>query len=47
MSIEFEEIVKDVDTGIFNGIITWAPDRLSRNAGDLGKLVDRMDQKKN
>jgi len=42
----FEEIVKDIDIGIFNGIITWAPDRLSRNAGDLGKLVDRMDQKK-
>ena len=42
----FEEIVKDIDTGIFNGIITWAPDRLSRNAGDLGKLVDRMDQRK-
>ncbi|MDQ5957516.1 MAG: Recombinase family protein [Patescibacteria group bacterium] len=42
----FEEIVKDIDSGIFNAIITWAPDRLSRNAGDLGKLVDRMDQKK-
>lgn len=42
----FEEILKDIDTGIFNGIITWAPDRPSRNAGDLGKLVDRMDQKK-
>lgn len=42
----FEEIVKDIDAGIFNGIITWAPDRLSRNAGDLGKLVDRMDQRK-
>lgn len=42
----FEEIVKDIDSGIFNAIITWAPDRLSRNAGDLGKLVDRIDQKK-
>ncbi len=42
----FEEILKDIDDGIFNSIITWAPDRLSRNAGDLGKLVDRMDQKK-
>jgi DNA invertase Pin-like site-specific DNA recombinase len=42
----FEEILKDIDDGIFNAIITWAPDRLSRNAGDLGKLVDRMDQKK-
>lgn len=42
----FEEIVRDIDSGIFTAIITWAPDRLSRNAGDLGKLVDRMDQKK-
>ncbi len=42
----FEEIVRDIDNGIFNAIVTWAPDRLSRNAGDLGKLVDRMDQKK-
>lgn len=42
----FEEILKDIDDGIFNAIITWAPDRLSRNAGDLGKLVDRMDQRK-
>jgi site-specific DNA recombinase len=40
----FEEIVKDIDSGIINAIITWAPDRLSRNAGDLGKLVDRIDQ---
>ncbi|MFA7675510.1 MAG: recombinase family protein, partial [Endomicrobiia bacterium] len=29
-----------------NAILTWAPDRLSRNAGDLGSLVDLMDQKK-
>lgn len=42
----FEEVVKDIDNGIFNAIITWAPDRLSRNAGDLGKLVDRIDQNK-
>ena len=42
----FEELVKDIDAGIFNAIITWAPDRLSRNAGDLGKLVDRIDQNK-
>jgi len=29
----------------YNGILTWAPDRLSRNAGDLGSIVDLMDQK--
>ncbi|NCS99664.1 recombinase family protein [Candidatus Parcubacteria bacterium] len=42
----FEEILKDIGSGLFNAILTWAPDRLSRNAGDLGKLVDLIDQKK-
>jgi len=42
----FQELLKEVDQGIYNGILTWAPDRLSRNAGDLGSVVDLMDQKK-
>lgn len=41
----FNEIINDIRIGKFNGILTWAPDRLSRNAGDLGKLVDLMDEK--
>jgi len=41
----FNEIVLDIRSGKFTGILTWAPDRLSRNAGDLGSLVDLMDQK--
>ncbi|MDD3487680.1 MAG: recombinase family protein [Candidatus Moranbacteria bacterium] len=41
----FNELIKDIREGKFNGILTWAPDRLSRNAGDLGSLVDLMDQK--
>ncbi len=41
----FNEIINDIRLGKFNGILTWAPDRLSRNAGDLGKLVDLMDEK--
>jgi hypothetical protein len=32
--------------GLFTGILSWAPDRLSRNAGDLGSVVDLMDQGK-
>jgi DNA invertase Pin-like site-specific DNA recombinase len=40
----FNEILKDIRDGRFSGILTWAPDRLSRNAGDLGSLVDLMDQ---
>ncbi len=41
----YKEILEDVRRGKFNAILTWAPDRLSRNAGDLGSIVDLMDQK--
>ncbi len=41
----FKEILEDIRRERFNGIIVWHPDRLSRNAGDLGSLVDLMDQK--
>lgn len=40
----FKEILEDLRRGRYTGILTWAPDRLSRNAGDLGSLVDLMDQ---
>ncbi len=39
----FEQLIEDVKSDVFNGILSWAPDRLSRNAGDLGALVDLMD----
>lgn len=42
----FNTLLADILAGTFTGILTWAPDRLSRNAGDLGKLVDLMDQEK-
>lgn len=41
----YAEILEDIKRERFNGILTWAPDRLSRNAGDLGSIVDLMDQK--
>lgn len=41
----FNELLNDIRAGKFNAILTWAPDRLSRNAGDLGALVDLIDQK--
>ncbi len=41
----FKELLEDIRRTRFNGILTWAPDRLSRNAGDLGSVVDLMDQK--
>ena len=39
----FNEIVEEIRSGKYNAILTWAPDRISRNAGDLGKIVDLMD----
>jgi DNA invertase Pin-like site-specific DNA recombinase len=39
----FNEITEELKQGKYNGILTWAPDRISRNAGDLGKIVDLMD----
>lgn len=39
----FNEIVEELRDGKYNSILTWAPDRISRNAGDLGKIVDLMD----
>lgn len=42
----FNELINDIRLGKFNAILVWHPDRLSRNAGDLGALVDLLDQKK-
>ena len=42
----FAEIIQEITDQKYDGILTWAPDRLSRNAGDLGSLVDLMDQQK-
>ncbi|MES2223754.1 MAG: recombinase family protein [Patescibacteria group bacterium] len=42
----FNEIVEEIKLGKFNGILTWAADRISRNAGDLGRIVDLMDAEK-
>lgn len=43
---EFNKLLDCVHQGKYNAILTWAPDRLSRNAGDLGRIVDLMDQGK-
>jgi DNA invertase Pin-like site-specific DNA recombinase len=40
----FKEMLADIGRGRYTGIITWSADRISRNAGDLGSVVDLMDQ---
>lgn len=41
----YNQMLAEIRAGKYNGILTWAPDRLARNAGDLGSVVDLMDQK--
>lgn len=42
----YNEMVTGLKAGEYNALLTWAPDRLSRNAGDLGAIVDLMDDHK-
>src|SRR3989339_1646955 len=41
---EFNRLIGDIRLKKFDGILTWAADRISRNAGDLGTVIDLMDQ---
>ncbi|MDP2631132.1 MAG: recombinase family protein, partial [Candidatus Uhrbacteria bacterium] len=41
----FNAMIEEIHNGKFNAVLTWAPDRLARNAGDLGSIVDLMDKK--
>lgn len=43
---QYVRMLQDLRDGKYNAVLTWAPDRLSRNAGDLGAIVDLMDQGK-
>ena len=38
----FNEIVEEIRQGKYNAILTWAADRISRNAGDLGRIVETL-----
>jgi DNA invertase Pin-like site-specific DNA recombinase len=40
----FNELIYDLKAHKYNAILTWNTDRLSRNAGDLGQIVDLMDR---
>ncbi len=42
----YNKMIAGLKDGEYNAILTWAPDRLSRNAGDLGAVVDLMDDGK-
>lgn len=42
----YNELLAEIRQGKFTGILTWAPDRLGRNAGDFAAAIDLFDQGK-
>jgi len=42
----FNQLLDGIRSDKFDSILVWHPDRLSRNAGDLGAIVDLFDQKR-
>lgn len=42
----YNKLLAGIANEEYNAVLTWAPDRLSRNAGDLGSVVDLMEQHK-
>ncbi len=41
---KFNKMMKDIETGKANGILSWHPDRLARNSVDGGQIVYFLDQ---
>jgi len=42
----FNQLLKDLEGGVIQGIMAWHPNRLSRNAMDSARLVDLFDRGK-
>lgn len=40
---KFYQMIEDIESGKYDGILSYHPDRLSRNTFDSGKLVDMLD----
>ncbi|KKR49979.1 MAG: Recombinase [Candidatus Curtissbacteria bacterium GW2011_GWA1_40_16] len=40
---KFAEVIRLLETGVANGIVSWHPDRLARNSVDGGKIIYLLD----
>ena len=40
----FKKMLKDIEDGIYDGVISWHPDRLARNMMEAGKIIDMLDK---
>jgi site-specific DNA recombinase len=41
---KFKQLLEDVRSGRIDGIISWHPDRLSRNMKEAGEIIDLLDK---
>src|SRR3989344_7979466 len=41
---EFTQMLKDLRSGRYDGIIAWNPDRLARNMKEGGEILDMIDE---
>ncbi|MCL4360708.1 recombinase family protein [Patescibacteria group bacterium] len=40
----FTQMIKDLKKGIYDGILSWNPDRLARNMREGGEIIDMIDE---
>ena len=40
---EFSRLIQDIKDGIADGIISYHPDRLSRNMKEAGEIIEMVD----
>lgn len=41
---KFNAMIADIESGKYDGIIAWHPDRISRNMREAGMVIDMLDQ---
>ncbi len=41
---KFRQMLEDMKSGKFEGVIAWHPDRLARNMKDAGEIIDLLDK---
>lgn len=41
---KFREMMKKLNSGVYNSVLSWHPDRLSRNMKEAGEIIDLIDK---
>lgn len=41
---KFRQLLEDIESGTYDGILAWHPDRLARNMKEAGEIIDLIDR---